>query len=288
VTPDPELVARRSQLDQAMSAVAMAAGTEAGEIDAGGVRLLECRADVPGAPALLYFHGGGYRVGSADAWRSYGSHLAAQARVRCLLVDYPLAPEAPFPAAVDAAVRAYQWLLGQVAADRVVVAGDSAGGGLALALLLAAGQRDLPMPAGAALLCPWLDLANDAASFTECADTDTLFSKASADEAARLYLQGADPGNPLASPLLGSLGGLPPLHVEASAAEVLRDDSLRLADRAREAGVAVELRLVEGVPHVWQIRYPVIPESVTSMTAVAAFIAAVTADVGLPGGVPAD
>ncbi len=267
-----------------MGGLPLAEGTTAEEVDAGGVRIVACRrATVEGDPVLLYFHGGGYRLGSARSYRAYGSNLARACSLQVLLVDYRLAPEWPFPAAMDDAVRAYRWVLerhgpaARVPASRVVVGGDSAGGGLAAALLLAARDEGLPAPAGAACLSPWADLTNTAASFTRCSGTDALFSKAAADEAAGLYLQGADPTHPLASPVYGDWAGLPPLFVQASEDEVLADDATSLTEAARAADVEVELHLYPGMPHVWQLSYPAVPEAVQAVEQLGAFITRVTA-----------
>jgi acetyl esterase/lipase len=272
------LAERRERMETTMSRLPLADGVTATALDAGGVALISCARD-GGAddPVVLYFHGGGYRLGSAASYRAYGSHLARAASARVVLVDYRLAPEHPFPAAVDDAMVAYRWLLAQQAApERVVVGGDSAGGGLAAALALRARDEGVPLPAGVICLSPWADLTNTAGSYTRCADSDALFSKLSADEAAGLYLDGADPTHPLASPLRGDWLGLPPLFIQASECEVLTDDATGLATNARKAGVEVDLHLYPDMPHVWQTQYPIFPEAVEAVDQVGAFVARVT------------
>jgi epsilon-lactone hydrolase len=272
------LAERREGMEAAMSRLPLAEGVTATPLDAGGVRVISCtREQGQGDPALLYFHGGGYRLGSAASYRAYGSQLARACSVRVVLVDYRLAPEHPFPAAVDDALTAYTWLLDdRDSTGRIVIGGDSAGGGLAAALALRARDEGMPLPAGVVCLSPWADLTNSASSYTRCAQTDALFSKSSADEAAGLYLQGSDPAQPLVSPVRGDWHGLPPLLIQASECEVLADDATGLADRARLAGVEVELHLYADMPHVWQMHHPIFPEAVQAVDQVGAFVARVT------------
>jgi acetyl esterase/lipase len=279
VPPPPANIQElRDRIDANMGQLPLADGTTAREIDTNGVRSILCeRADGTDDPMLVYFHGGGYRIASALAYRAYGSNLAKACRARVLLVDYRLAPENPFPAAVDDAVAAYRWVLDQgVPPARVVIAGDSAGGGLTAALLLASRARSLPPPAGGVCLSPWVDLTNTAASYETRAEVDKLFSRAAATEAAGLYLAGADPTDPLASPVFGDWRGLPPLLILVGDAEVLLDDAARLALVAREAGGDVEHVVYPDMPHVWQLNYPAFPEAVEAVERIGAFISRVT------------
>lgn len=261
-----------------MGALPLAAGTTARDIDADGVPAILCERDGANDDVVfIYFHGGGYRIASALAYRSYGTHLASACRVRVLLVDYRLAPENKFPAAVDDAVASYRWVLAQgTSANRVVIGGDSAGGGLTAALLLSARDHGLPRPAGGVCLSPWVDLTNTAFTYETRADTDTMFSKSAADQAAGLYLDGHDPTDPLASPVFGDWSGIPPLLIQVGDVEVLLDDAARLADAARQAGVDVEHHVYAEMPHVWQLQYPAFPETVEAVDEIAAFIARVT------------
>lgn len=280
VPPPPASIHElRDRIEGAMGDLPLAEGTAAEALDANGVAAIVCtRAGGESDPWLVYFHGGGYRICSARAYRAHGSQLATACQARVLLVDYRLAPEHPFPAAVEDAVAAYRWLLDQgVDPGRVVAGGDSAGGGLTAALLLAAKRDGLPVPAGGILLSGWLDLTNEADSYERNAATDTMFPKSSADEAAALYLQGQDPRDPLASPVFGDWTGMPPLLVLNGSIESLYDDSVRITETARAAGVDVTHTVYEGMPHVWQTNYPAFPEAVQAVEEMAAFIERVTA-----------
>jgi monoterpene epsilon-lactone hydrolase len=277
--PPADLQELRDRIEAAQGALPLAEGTHATEVDAGGVLCVLCERDDGSAddPLLVYFHGGGYRLCSARAYRSYGSRLAAATRTRVLVVDYRLAPEHPFPAAVDDALTVYRWVLAQGNdPGNVVIGGDSAGGGLTAALLLSARDAGLPQPAGGVLLSAWADLRNEAESFTTNAETDRMFGKETADLAAGLYLGDQDRTHPLASPALADWTGLAPVLIHVSAAEALRDDSAAVATAARAAGVAVEHEEYTDMPHVWQLHYPAFPEAVDSVDKVGAFIASVT------------
>jgi monoterpene epsilon-lactone hydrolase len=279
VAPPPgSLPELRDRIDAAMGKLPLADGTTAEEVDADDFAGILCtRLEDAGDPTLVYFHGGGYRLASALAYRSFGSHLASVCRARVLLVDYRLAPENPYPAAVEDAVAAYRWVLaGGATPSQVVVAGDSAGGGLAAALLLALRDRGLPLPAGAILSSPWADLTITAATYSTNAATDALFSKASATEAAALYLGDHDPRDPFVSPVFGDWSGIPPLLIQVGDTEVLLDDSARLESVAGESGVEVSRHVYPDMPHVWQTSYPAYPEAVEAVEEMAAFIARVT------------
>ena len=205
---------------------------------------------------LLYFHGGGYVVGSTVSHRHIVARIALAAKARVLSVDYALAPENPFPAAVKDAVKAYRWLLDQgQKPEQIALAGDSAGGGLAAATLLAVREEGLPLPAGAALISPWSDLTCATGSYETRAEADPMIMPEGIRELANVYLTGADPRDPLASPNFGNLAGLPPLLIQVGDDEVLLDDSRNLAARAREAGVDVELEVAPDMFHVWHAFY---------------------------------
>jgi acetyl esterase/lipase len=272
--PPASLTEYRARIDTSMGALPLEPGVSERRVDLGGVSAIELvRSGGARDPVLLYFHGGGYRIGSALAYRSYGSRLAAACRARVVLVDYRLAPEHPFPAAVEDAVRAYRGLLASgVGAARIVACGDSAGGGLSAALLVALIRERQPLPAGAICLSPWVDLTNRAASYRSNAATDKLFGARQAEEAAALYLAGQDPTDPLASPLFADWKGMPPLLIQVGDVEVLLDDARALAERARAAGVDVRISVYAEMPHVWQLAFPAFPEAVRAVEEIAAFV----------------
>jgi len=223
-------------------------------------------------PVLLYLHGGGYFGCSPQTHRPITVSFAMQGFL-VLAPDYRLAPENQFPAAVDDAVAAYRGLLGEgYSPESIVVGGDSAGGGLALSLLLALREAGLPLPAGAALFSPWTDLAATGESIRTNANRCAMFHGPDIGLSARYYLGETDPRNPIASPLYADLAGLPPLLIHVGADEVLRDDSTRLAERARAAGVRVELKVWPVVPHAWQLAPHLVPEARQSLRESAEFL----------------
>jgi monoterpene epsilon-lactone hydrolase len=212
----------------------------------------------PGAVAgrvLLFLHGGGYELGSLRSDGELAARLGRASGMRVLFPEYRLAPEHPFPAAIDDVLAAWRWLrTGQdLSARSIAVAGDSAGGGLAVALLVALRDAGEALPAAATLMSPTVDLTSSGASMTERADQDPISTPAMLRQFASDYLAGADPQTPLASPLFASLHGLPPLLIQVGTADLLLSDSERLATAAGEAGVDVSLEISEGLPHVYQI-----------------------------------
>ena len=222
------------------------------------------------AGTLLYLHGGGYFACSPQTHRPITGGFARRG-LAVFAPDYRLAPEHPFPAAVDDAVAAYRGLLASgIPPGELVIGGDSAGGGLTLATLLSLRAAGDPMPAAAMLLSPWTDLAGTGETLRTNSRRDAMFTGVGMERAAAPYLAGTDARNPLASPLYAELGGLPPLMIHAGSYEVLLDDSRRLAERARAAGVDVSMQTWPVVPHVWQL-FPM-PESGQSLDAAAAFL----------------
>ncbi len=234
------------------------------------------------SPTMLYLHGGGYVACSAETHRPMTVALALQG-FRVFAPDYRLAPEHLFPAAVEDAVAAWRGLieLGE-SAQSMVVAGDSAGGGLAVSLLLKARDCGDPLPAAAALFSPWTDLAATGDSIRSNNQRCAMFFGTNIALGARHYLGSADPRDPLASPLYGDLSHLPPLLIHVGSDEVLLDDSTRLAERARAAGVAVELKIWPVVPHVWQLVYPAMPEARESMLEAGAFLRSQASSIAPP------
>lgn len=219
---------------------------------------------------LLYLHGGGFVGCSARTHRPLTAAFALQG-LRVFAPDYRLAPEHPFPAAPRDVMAVYRAMRAEAPTRRIVVAGDSAGGNLALGLMLALRDAGEPLPAAAALFSPALDLTGGSPSTALNAARDSMFDPAQLPHLAEAYLAGADPTQPLASPLFGDMTGLPPLLLHVGESEVLRDDSIRLAQRAREAGVRVELLVFPVVPHVWQLVHQ-LPESRRSVRAAASFL----------------
>jgi acetyl esterase/lipase len=224
------------------------------ETTLGGRPALDLRA--PGTDprqVLLYLHGGGYVVGSARTGARLAVALGRRAGVRAVSLDYRLAPENPFPAAVDDALAAYRELLdGGLRADEIAVAGDSAGGGLAVATLLAARAAGLPQPAAVAVFSPWVDLTLSGDSMVAKDGVDPLFTRERIAAYAERYVPQRDRSAPLVSPAFADLTGLPPLLVQVGSHEVLLDDAVRLAGRAAADDVAVTLDVAPGVPHVFQ------------------------------------
>ena len=222
---------------------------------------------------LLYLHGGGYVVGSINTHRDLAARLSRAARTRVLVIDYRLAPEHPYPAAVEDATAAYRWLLATGAPpQRIVIAGDSAGGGLTIATLVALRDGAQPLPAAGVCLSPWVDLEGSGESMATKAAVDPLVDRDRLRKTAAYYLAGQDPCTPLAAPLYANLSGLPPLLIQVGTAETLLDDSTRLAERARKAGVNVTLEPWEDMIHVWQAFAAILPEGQQAIERIGEFI----------------
>jgi len=222
---------------------------------------------------ILYLHGGGYVIGSINTHRELAARLSRAAHARVLLIDYRLAPEHPYPAAVEDATRAYQWLLSQgVRPSQIVIAGDSAGGGLTLATLVALRDAGVPLPAAGVCLSPWTDLEGIGDSMTAKAAVDPMVQRDGLLKMAAMYLAGKDPRTPLAAPLYADLGGLPPLLIQVGTAETLLDDSTRIAERARKAGVNVTLEPWEEMIHVFQVFAAMLPEGRQAIDRIGEFV----------------
>ncbi|GGL13307.1 alpha/beta hydrolase fold domain-containing protein [Nocardia jinanensis] len=264
----PELAARRA-VAQAGAAAVPPPGVQVSDKALGGVPVMAVRPDSATGDdrSMLWFHGGGYRMGSARAFTAWNCALAVAGGCEVLSVDYRLAPERPYPEALIDAVLAYTALLDS--GRRVLVGGESAGAGLAAALMLAAADRGLAAPVAAVLCSPWLDLSNSAASFTDNAGTDEIFSRQSADQAAAIYLGGHPATDPYVSPLWGEWTAAgPPILVQASRDESLRDDAVRFGDIASTA----RIQLFDGLPHVWHLGYPQAPGSVEAVEGIVRFL----------------
>jgi len=222
---------------------------------------------------ILYFHGGGYAIGSPASHRHLIAALSQAAGAAALAVDYRLSPEHPFPAAVEDAVRTYQWLLRSgVTPNRIVIAGDSCGGGLTMATLLALRDRGMPRAAAGVCLSSWFDLTMSAESYTTKAEVDPIIKRETLIRWAQAYMQGQDPRTPIASPLFADLSGLPPLLIQVGTEEVLLDDSTELAARAKAAGVDATLEVWEEMIHVWHYFYPMLREGREAIARIGEFV----------------
>jgi acetyl esterase/lipase len=222
---------------------------------------------------VLYLHGGGYVIGSIRTHRDLAQRIARAAGARVLLIDYRLAPEHPHPAAVEDSVRAYRWLLSQGAQPAsLAIAGDSAGGGLTVATLVALRDAGVPLPAAAVCLSPWVDLEGLGESMVTKADVDPMVQRDALLRMAAMYLGGHHPRTPLAAPLYADLRSLPPMLIQVGTAETLLDDSLRLAEKARAAGVEVALEAWDDMIHVWQAFAAMLPEGQQAIDRIGEFL----------------
>ena len=227
---------------------------------------------------ILYLHGGGYVIGSVNTHRELINRFSKAANARVLALNYRLAPEHPFPAAVEDATAAYRWLLSQgIQSNRVAVAGDSAGGGLTVATLVSIRDAKLPTPAAGVCLSPWVDMEGIGESMTTKASVDPMVQKQGLLGMAALYLGGQNPRSPLASPLYADLKGLPPLLIQVGEAETLLDDSNRIAERAKAAGVKVSVEVWPEMIHVWQMFAAVLPEGQRAIDGMGKFVREYTA-----------
>lgn len=223
--------------------------------------------------ALLYLHGGGYVIGSLDSHRHLVAAAGRAAGIAALALDYRLAPEHPFPAAVDDAVAGYRFLLGRgIRPDRVAIAGDSAGGGLVVAAMLAIRDAGLAQPGCGWCISPWVDMEAIGETMTSRAAADPTVQRAGILDMAKMYLNGADPRAPLAAPIYGDLEGLAPLLIQVGACETLLDDALRLAGVAGAANVRVDLQIWPEMIHVWHLFHPELKAGRRAIEAGGAFI----------------
>lgn len=224
--------------------------------------------------AILYLHGGGYVIGSLASHRHLAAELGRLAGARTLAIDYRLAPEAPFPAAVDDALAAYRHILSLgISPSSIAIAGDSAGGGLTVATLMAAREAGLPQPACGLCISPWVDLEAVGASMTTKSAEDPMVQKEALVAWAQAYLDGASPKTPLAAPLHGDFRGLAPLLIQVGSAETLLDDAVRLAGAAGAAEVPVQLEIWPEMIHVWHFFFPALAEGRTAIAGAGSFIA---------------
>ena len=271
---EPSVAEMRRRFEGLAASFPVAADVAIEPVSGGGVPAEWISA--PGARrdrAVLYLHGGGYVIGSIATHRQLAADISRSAAARVLLIDYRLAPEHPHPAAVEDALSAYRWLVAQGAApERTAVAGDSAGGGLTMATLVALRDAGDPLPGAAVCLSPWVDLEAVGDSMTGKSADDPLVQRAGLLRMAAYYLNGLGPRHPLAAPLYADLTGLPPLLIQVGDAETLLDDAVRLAQRAEAAGVKVNIDVWEEMIHVWQLFAPMLPEGREAIDEIGSFL----------------
>jgi monoterpene epsilon-lactone hydrolase len=248
------------------------------KVSAGGVDAEWIAA--PGASAdrvILYLHGGGYVIGSINTHRAMISRIARASNARALAIDYRLAPEHPFPAAVDDTIAAYKWLLAQgYKPGKIVIAGDSAGGGLTIAALVAIRDAGLLMPACSVPISPWTDLEGTGESVRTRAARDVMVTQENLAHSAKQYYGTHDPKDPLVSPVHANFRGLPPMLIHVGDAEILLDDATRVAKSAKLAGVDVELEVWDDMPHVWHVFAKILPEGQQAIDKIGKFVIART------------
>jgi monoterpene epsilon-lactone hydrolase len=273
-TPSDPVLGRKQTEEEMARFFPLPADVLVQPVDVGGIS--GAWLDISGHPsdAVLYFlHGGGYVSGSIKTHQEMVSRICRVAGCRGFLIDYRLAPEHPFPAAVDDAVAAYRWVLDEgVAPSHMVIGGASAGGGLVLATLVALRDAGSPMPAAAACMSAWTDLEGLGESMTTRAERDPLITQEISRSHAKMYLGDTDPRNPLASPVYADLHGLPPLLMQVGDAEILLDDSTRIARKAKAAGVDVTLEVWDEMIHVWQAFAGILPEGQQAIERLGEFI----------------
>lgn len=274
VAVQPTLAEQRAGAERMGDSTAEPAEVTFVDVDADGVRAQwAVPADAADDRVLVYFHGGGYAYCSMRSHSKLVGHLATAIGCRGLNVDYRLAPEHPHPAPIADGVTAYRWLLAQgLDPQHIAVAGDSAGGGLAAALLLKARDDGLPLPAAGVLLSPWVDLELTGDSVTTRVGRDLLVDADGARMCAAQFLAGQDPREPYASPLHGDLSGLPPLYIQVGDDELFLDDAARLTNKARRAGVDVRLDVFPEMQHEFQMFAGNMPEADDAVTRIGAFL----------------
>ena len=272
----PDYRQRRLDIDARGREYGIPADVSVEPVNANGVRAEWI--STPGAvndAAILYLHGGGYVIGSLDSHRHLVAEAGREAGCWALSLDYRLAPENPFPAAVDDAVAGYRYLVGRgITPGRIAIAGDSAGGGLVVAAMVAIRDAGLPTPGCGWCISPWVDMEAVGDSMTSKAEADPTVQKAGILDMARLYLNGANPRSPLAAPLHADLTGLAPLLIQVGACETLLDDAIRLARVAGAVDVYVDLQIWPEMIHVWHLFHPELTAGKKAIASGGAFVRA--------------
>ncbi len=269
---DGSVEAQRARQEKLSRYARPAAGVDCQPVTVDGVPAEWFTPPAPVSGVILYLHGGAFTLGSINVHREWITRLAGATRVRCLAIDYRLAPEDPYPAALEDVLTAYHWLLDQgFSASRLVIAGDSAGGGLALSALVRLRETGGELPAGAVMLSPWIDLALQGASIQQNARLDPILEPSILAICARDYAGENTLTSPLISPLYADLHDLPAFLIQVGTDEILFDDAIRIADRARDSGVEVTLSVWDGMFHVFQL-IPFLPETKRALAQIAAFV----------------
>lgn len=265
---------QRSVMDALTRLVILPRKTTVEKISAGGVPAEWVYADSSQQnKVIIYFHGGGYNWGSCNTHRELAARLSLASNARVLLVDYRLAPEHPFPAALDDAISGYKWLLAQgFTANDIVMAGDSAGGGLTLATAVSLRDQTIALPSALLCLSPWADLEMSSDTMNSKASVDPMLSEASLAVWAKHYIAADQGNNPLISPIHANFHGLPPLLIQAGEDEVLLGDALLVAERAKAAGVDVTLDVWPHMWHVWQAMALIVPEARQAISQLGTFV----------------
>ena len=273
---DSDVSEQRRLLREVASAQPLAADVTVTTAVLGGVPTAEITVDgIEPRHVVLYFHGGVYVIGDAFQAADLASQVGRRTRAKVISVDYRLAPEHPYPAAVDDALAAYQALLeGGTAPSDIALAGESAGGGLAVATLVNTRDHRLPLPAAAYVMSPYVDLTLAGTSMETRRDADPLFTRELLQERVNDYTAGQDAALPLMSPIFADLAGLPPLVIQAGTNELLLDDAVRLAGQAAAANVAVSLEITAGVPHVFQAYSAILDEGAAALDRAGQFLSA--------------
>ena len=283
LTTDATTADRRATIDGLGMILTAAPGTTVDPVDADGVPCAWVTPpDLAGPGAVLWLHGGGYNIGSITSHQAAASYLASHLGRPVLLVDYRLAPEHPYPAALDDATTAWQWLVANGNdPQQSVVVGDSAGAGLAVAMTTALVRDNIARPAALALLCPWVDLTGAHPVPDQRLAADVVLTPALLAQWATAYCGPTTPADhPGVSPLFGDLSGLPPLHIQAGGRDILLDDARRLADQARACGVAVDLEVDDDMIHAWQLFASAFPEAEASLAMAASWLRDHISDAG--------
>jgi epsilon-lactone hydrolase len=269
-----DLATLRPSFEELMRYVPIAEDVRRTEIDLGGVGAVDVSIEgAASADVILYFHGGVYVIGSAGATVPLVANIARRTNAKVVSVDYRLAPENPYPAAVEDARTAYEGLLSQGVEPRnIAISGESAGGGLAAALLFGLRDADMPMPSSAFLMSPYADLTLSGSTIVDKKDADPLFTEEILRMRVGNYVADVDPSDPFISPVFGDFRGLPPMLIQVGSHELLLSDAVRLAGRAAEADVAVTLDVVPGVPHVFQGYAALLDEGDAALNRAAEFL----------------